>query len=304
MDPEVRQARGLPEGERLNWTDLPLEALLPELSAHAVTQRRQQANEKKRGRQQARATDPQKKPAQRGVGGGTVARNLVPHSAFTDGVGLSVVFRHEDAPPLLSTEALEEKWRKECVDGLKEEQWLEPEWEEWQEPEQGSADSKVSKRRGTAGKGARRRAPRGLASTSSRGRSISRSHSRSSSRSRSRSTRSNRSPSRSSSRSSSLSLGTEQQEPGSTSMSVEAPARRTTPRALATHSKGRLMKNWPLKGPPKQVKAARDPGRANIAFAAVRGEGAAPAALLGPAPLLGQPSAAAFGAADMLPVEG
>ena len=87
--------------------------LLPELSADAVSKRRQQAQQTKREKARQKGKDgkgekgkSQKQKAPKGrrcssraanCGGGSLAKGLVPHHAETDGVSLCINYRREQA---------------------------------------------------------------------------------------------------------------------------------------------------------------------------------------------------------------
>mmetsp|Transcript_10549 Transcript_10549/g.28849 ORF Transcript_10549/g.28849 Transcript_10549/m.28849 type:complete len:761 (-) Transcript_10549:4853-7135(-) len=84
---DARAAVAPRKGRLPSITDLPLVDLLPELSAHRLTQRwkeKQNMRRQKNGKGKLR----------RRLGGGSVAPYLVPHFARTDGVSLCVTFRH------------------------------------------------------------------------------------------------------------------------------------------------------------------------------------------------------------------
>jgi len=137
------QARVRLGKQQINAFEVHLEELLPQLSARAVTARRHEAQKKKRGTQLSRqnqkkqhgkvSSGRKKKPGSRknrtaahGCGGGSVAKGMVAHSIATDGVALSIYYRHEKdvAGAEKTPQQLVAEWKDGVGDSFEEEKWV------------------------------------------------------------------------------------------------------------------------------------------------------------------------------------
>ena len=116
----------LPDAQHLQ-----LEDLLPELQPRKVTAQRRKANKLKR-RKNAKSVHR--------VGGGEVGLGLSAHHAWTDGVGLSINYRHGDPPSHQEKGVVYQRWLTVCRGRFKREKWLEHTTDERVDPAAAAAE--------------------------------------------------------------------------------------------------------------------------------------------------------------------